>query len=99
MTTEKQLRERFEEVMAFLKLPTSSKRGTKDTYYSRPFYHLDFAPQYGGYIISLVGTNTAHYTAFTDNRMPAKEMKRFLDGLAYGKVIQSEYKAHKETYK
>ncbi len=91
--TEKYMKEHFKHVFGILKLPTSSRRNRKGPdYYQRSFYVLECSPEYGGYRISLVGKETAHYTVFTAGRMKAIEMKRFLDGLAYAQRIKKEYR-------
>lgn len=96
MVTHKAMKEKFERVFQdILKLPITANFNAETREYSRAFYILEFAPQYGGYRISLVAKKTSHHTVFTAGRMSAKEMKRFLDGLEYSKRIKQEFKEHK----
>lgn len=49
---------------------------------------LNYASTYSGYCLTNADTESAKYT----NRMPAKEMKMFLEGMLLGQKWAYEYK-------
>lgn len=89
MTTKQLVQYKFELFCKLYNLKTkaTSRQETPEqlTFYSNDRVKLDFHPDYGGYRIDIILTDTSENFFDKANRLPAKEMICYLDGLIAAK--------------
>lgn len=85
----KQLKSLFGQLASELKMPTSAKFDQVKKEYEHEWLKLDFAPLYGGYRLDIVEVGTGERYYSYSNRLSAKEMVCYIQGILQGlKPIQ-----------